>query len=266
MRHLTAAPVTLLFALLPMAANAADPQVILRDYTEGRVEHIAGRPGFQLTVQFGANERIENVAVGDSAAWQVTPNRRADLVFVKPANAAVPATNLTVITDRHTYLFELHVERRGAPVYLVRFGYPDQAKPQSAQPAADVAALADRVATPSLAAAGPSPADLNFAWTGKGARGLMPERMFDDGRAVYLAWPAGRALPVILEAGSDGKGESPLTYWVKGQHIVIEGLHRRLVLCIGKERAVIETTASPSTPVTPGIATAAPAAAPKFGG
>ncbi len=35
-------------------------------------------------IEFGHGERIENVAVGDSSAWQVTPNKRANLLFLKP--------------------------------------------------------------------------------------------------------------------------------------------------------------------------------------
>ena len=32
-------------------------------------------------------ERIENVAIGDSLGWQVTPNRKANLLFLKPMAA-----------------------------------------------------------------------------------------------------------------------------------------------------------------------------------
>ena len=64
------------------------------------------RAGLQATVAFADNERIENVAIGDSNSWQVTPNKRANLLFVKPL-AARARTNMTVVTDRHTYVFDL---------------------------------------------------------------------------------------------------------------------------------------------------------------
>ena len=45
------------------------------------------RPAISSTVEFAPDERIENVAVGDSGAWQVTPNKRGDHLFVKPLQA-----------------------------------------------------------------------------------------------------------------------------------------------------------------------------------
>jgi hypothetical protein len=38
--------------------------------------------------------------------WQITPNRRASLLFVKPLPGA-HRTNMTVVTDKRTYLFDL---------------------------------------------------------------------------------------------------------------------------------------------------------------
>jgi type IV secretion system protein VirB9 len=61
-------------------------------------------------IEFGPDERIENVAIGDALAWQVTPNRGANLLFVKPVELAV-ATNMTVVTDRRRYAFELSASR-----------------------------------------------------------------------------------------------------------------------------------------------------------
>ena len=55
-----------------------------RRYDADQVVPLQAAPGYQVMLEFGADERIENVAVGDSAAWQVTPNRSGDHVFVKP--------------------------------------------------------------------------------------------------------------------------------------------------------------------------------------
>ncbi|MGH6781007.1 MAG: TrbG/VirB9 family P-type conjugative transfer protein, partial [Sphingomonadaceae bacterium] len=67
---------------------------------------IQAAPGYHVTIEFGSDERIENVAVGDSGAWQVTANRRGDFLFVKPIQAGV-TTNMTVVTDVRLYAFEL---------------------------------------------------------------------------------------------------------------------------------------------------------------
>ena len=54
-------------------------------------------PGYALTIEFSPDERIETVAMGTTAQWQVTANKRADHLFVKQEQGAVD-TNLTVIS------------------------------------------------------------------------------------------------------------------------------------------------------------------------
>ena len=53
-------------------------------YNPDAVISLTGAVGWQMMIEFGEDERIENVAIGDSAAWQVTPNKRARMLFVKP--------------------------------------------------------------------------------------------------------------------------------------------------------------------------------------
>ena len=70
------------------------------------VVQLRGALGWQIMIEFGSDERIENVSIGDSLAWQVTPNKRARNLFLKPLmkNAT---TNMTVVTDRRRYAFSL---------------------------------------------------------------------------------------------------------------------------------------------------------------
>ena len=73
--------------------GGGDPRIQTRRlYDADQVVQLQGAPGYQLDVEFAPDERIESVAVGDSAAWQVTPNRRGDRLFVKPLQAGVPPT------------------------------------------------------------------------------------------------------------------------------------------------------------------------------
>ena len=98
---------------------------------------VQGRLGYQSMIEFGQGEQIENVAVGDSAAWQVTPNKRANLLFLKPLMGKA-RTNMTVVTDQRTYLFDLSVASSGnTPLYNLRFTYGATAR--------GTAAAADRL-------------------------------------------------------------------------------------------------------------------------
>ena len=219
---------------VPAAASADDARIVEKFYDAGKVVRIEGKTKVQATIQFGEDEHIENVAIGDSQAWQVTPNKRANLLFVKPL-AASAATNMTVVTDRHTYLFDLVASNSAKPLYVLKFTYPDEPKPQMA--AAD-APTAEELAAASDPQAVTDPAALNFAWAGKGDRKLLPARTYDDGTATFLAWPAGSAVPAILIKDAAGT-EGPVNFSVRGDVIVVDGVPREIVLRSGKQAATL---------------------------
>ena len=232
-------------ALVAVAAPAAaeDARIVETFYDAGKVVRIDGRTKVQATIQFAEDEHIENVAIGDSQAWQVTPNKRANLLFVKPL-AASAATNMTVVTDRHTYLFDLVASAGAKPLYVLKFTYPEEPKPQLA--AAD-AATSDEIAAASDPQAVTDPAALNFAWAGKGDRRLLPARTYDDGTATFLAWPAGSPVPAILIKDSSGT-EGPVNFTVRGDVIVVDGVPREIVLRSGKDNATL-INSGPVAPV-----------------
>ena len=67
-------------------------------YDPNEVVLLKASLGYQVLIEFAPDERIENVAIGDSLGWQITPNRKANLLFVK-AMDQVPVTNMTVVTE-----------------------------------------------------------------------------------------------------------------------------------------------------------------------
>lgn len=98
------------------------------NYDPNGVVRLAGCVGFQTTIEFAADEHIENVGMGAASRWLVVPNKRADMLFVEPA-VALSHSNLTVVTDRHRYYFELASRdsdscSRGAVTYSLRLHYP----------------------------------------------------------------------------------------------------------------------------------------------
>ena len=77
-----ALPLAALFLSAP--ALAQDARIRERLFNPTEVVTVHGKVNVQATIMFGDGEVIENVAIGDSASWQVTPNKRANLLFVKP--------------------------------------------------------------------------------------------------------------------------------------------------------------------------------------
>lgn len=231
-------------------AAADDPRLVERLYDPTVVVTIHGQVNVQATIMFGDGEVIENVAIGDSTAWQVTPNQRADLLFVKPLQSNA-TTNMTVVTNRHTYLFDLVAGRRPNPLYVLRFTYPEPIVPPEEQQADGSGAPgpAGVTATELAAANDPyavtDPAALNFAWQNSGEPSLLPERVYDDGQSTFLTWGPDRRVPAILIENFEGV-EGPVNSAVRGNTTIVDGVPPRIILRSGEERAVL-TYAGPGT-------------------
>ena len=222
------------------ASAAADNRIRSLAYDPDKIVQILGKAGIQSTIEFAPDERIENVAVGDSSKWQITPNHRASLLFVKPL-AERSRTNMTVVTDRRTYMFDLVAgDKFTTPVYALKFSYPNDrpasadVKPAQTSQPVNVAAATDQPATMTAE-------KLHFDWQSKGERKLVPSRIFDDGASVFLAWNHETPLPAILTVNEDRK-EGPLSYHMSGDYIVVSPVPQNMVLRYGNRMALLWTT------------------------
>ena len=217
-----------------------DPRIRTVHYDPNEVVQLKGDLGYQMTIEFGDGEKIENVAIGDSLGWQVTPNKKATLLFLKPlAKGAV--TNMTVITDQRRYAFQL-TARKAAPsremAYVVQFLYPPLPPPPPPAP----------VPPP------PGPPEMkNKAYSYTGSRASLPALVFDDGKFTYFKWPEGTSTPALFLLANDGS-ESLANYGVRDGYQIVEQLAPRFVLRNGKEVTYVvndayrEPTAGPDAP------------------
>lgn len=183
-------------------------------YDPDRVVRLRVPLGYQTTVALDAQEQIETIAVGDSSAWQVTPNARGDHLFVKPLEAD-HTTNLTVLTDTRLYSFELvavSTPSAEAP-FAVRFVYPESAGPPQ-QPAEAS----------------------NVVYRLSGAQGLRPVSVTDDGVRTYVEWAAGRDLPAVF-ALDDQNREVLVTGYVRDDRFVIDAVYPVLLFRSDRQTA-----------------------------
>lgn len=229
-----------------VAQESGDSRLMTLVYDDAAVVTIHGKVKVQTTIKFAEDEAIENVAIGDSDAWQVQPNKAQSILFVKPL-APAAKTNMTVVTDKRTYLFDLVASPRNAPLYVLEFRYPELEKAKeeariAAEAAAEKAAQ-ERASDAELAAATDpyavqDPAALNFAWAGSGPADLLPERAYDNGEAVFLTWPAGTAIPAILTTNEAGE-EGPVNFTVRGDTVVLDRVPLQIILRSGGDRATL---------------------------
>ena len=211
-------------ALIPRPGSG-DPRIYVVDYDPAQVVELHATLGYQTFVEFASDEHIENVAVGDAAGWQITPNRAANLLFVKPLND-VPTTNMTVVTNYRRYSFELSV-RPHAPsgdksiVYTLRFQYPE-------------VAVATVMAKPSAPEAPPLPNVANAAYSYDGSPRIVPSRVFDDGKATYFEFSDGDSYPAIFSLDGD-KNEQVVNTYMRSGYIVADQVSRGFVLRQGAD-------------------------------
>jgi type IV secretion system protein VirB9 len=218
----------LAFSLALLAAPASavvphpgdgDPRIHVVTYFPNEVVELHGVLGFQLSVEFDPQERIENVAIGDSLGWQVTPNRKANLLFIKPM-ANRPDTNMSVVTNLRRYNFQLSVGPKPAnktTPYSVRFLYPEAA----------IAVVEPPPPTP-------PPVDRNHAYSYKGSTKTLPTRLFDDGLATYFQFEGQEDLPAIFAVEPGGE-ESVVNSHVLDGFIVVDRLAPAFVMRRGSE-------------------------------
>jgi type IV secretion system protein VirB9 len=212
----------------PSKPAAVDSRIRTITYDPGRIVTLRGYLGYQMMISFDPDERIENVSIGDSMAWQVTPNRRATLLFLKPVEPNA-ATNMTVVTTLRRYAFELRASEASGPtdpniVYELRFKYLDKTPPAPPAPAAKEEEEPAR--------------DLNFSYKVKGSKGMTPTRVFDDGRFTYFEFPQGLDSPAIFVIGPTGQ-EELVNNQVRGRYDVVDVVAKQFVLRYGKGKTMV---------------------------
>jgi type IV secretion system protein VirB9 len=209
--------------------SAGDPRLREVVYRDDQVVLLRGYIGYQMMLEFDRAEKIENVAIGDANGWQVTPNRAATLLFLKPI-ALGAQTNMTVVTNLRSYAFEL-VTRPSVQsddpriMYHVRFIYPAPAAAPVAAPPRDPATLA-----------------ANSAYRLSGSRRIGLTRVFDTGAATYFQFAADADTPAIFMLGPDNK-EELVNAQQRGGYFVVDQIARGFVLRRGAERTVVRNRA-----------------------
>lgn len=211
-------------------AMATDKRIKTVRYDPNVIVRLTGRLGYQTVIQFDPNERIENVSIGDSVGWQVTPNRRATLLFLKPVEPS--ATNMTVVTTLRQYVFDLKVAREDkasdASVYVLRFSYPAPPEPP-------------KVAPPPSPPPAPPPV-INSSYSRKGSAKIAPTRVWDDGRFTYFDFSDAIEPPAIAAVGPDGR-EGLVNSRTTGTVTVVDVVAAGFVLRHGAEKLVITNDA-----------------------
>lgn len=264
--------VTVLAGLSAYAQSAplvSDSRIKTLIYNENDVYSVLTHYGYQSNIEFGRNETVETISVGDRIAWQIVPAGRR--LFIRALEESAH-TNMTVVTNERTYQFDLkstdgdRLPATSELAYVVRFYYPDQygatpvppiytddpyamapaysAAPYAPVAAAPVAPPPPAYPAPLMAAPPQMPAPMpyamaqqvpggmyNYNYTYVGPPSAAPVKIFDDGQATFFKLPPGaRELPQIFVVQPDGAEVPVQTRPLEAGYTVVNAVAPRFAL------------------------------------
>ncbi len=197
-------------------------------YQPDEVFKYVGYYGFQTAIEFAPDESVQTISMGDPTGWMLNPS--GNLLFLKPVDQDA-TTNMTLITNKRTYLIELHGrEASGIDdpelAFIYRFTYPDEV---------DTGALGNYLDTVPMPDLQKDPGKYNMRYTISGSEEVAPLRIFDDGEFTYFEFRGKNAeVPAFYTVDSQGN-EAVVNYRTRGNYIVIERVAARFTLRHGNE-------------------------------
>lgn len=213
-------------------------------YTFGSVSpRIVCRPFRVTDVQLEPGEKVTATPdTGDPVRWSISPSMSVENgketvhVMIKPSMPEI-STNLTIHTDRRTYLLELTSEETNYMPF-VSFFYPEallsdwnacvrQYKERKVEEE-------ETLRIPSVTAE-----NLDFDYRIKGEAPWKPVRVFNDGTKTYVEMPkmASSEAPALLIY--EGKQRKIVNYRVSNKFYIVDRLFEKGVLLAGKSKVVL---------------------------
>jgi len=213
-------------------AGRYDARVREVSFRPDEVVAINGSYGVSTMIVLGEDEKIETLALGDSVAWKVEPNKRGNIIFVKPVEKNA-FSNLNVVTTKRIYSFLLRADfRQGrAQVFKVRFRFPDD------EADARLIALAkERASYPNTKNFNVANANSDYAY--KGSSLSKPTAVFDDGVKTWFRFAPDQETPAIFVVDRDRK-ESVVNFHKEGPYIIVDKVNFQWTLRNGAEATCV---------------------------
>lgn len=203
-------------------------------YSAGALYQVYASPGRVTDIALQPGEGLVSVSAGDTVRWIIGDTESGNgadkrtHVLVKPSRSDL-RTNLVINTDRRSYHLEL-VATPETWMASVAWEYPDALVRTLRRPDAQAAAPAgEGIALEQLR--------FRYAITGD-MPAWRPLRAFDDGRRVYIQFPANIGqgeLPPLFVIGAQGDTQL-VNYRVQLPYLVIDRLFGAAELRLGGGR------------------------------
>ena len=225
--------------------------------------------GIQIHITVGKDEKYVTHAFGDTKAWQFTHS--GNNFFIRPT-ADLSDTNLTIVTDKHTYNILLHFIGHymtpgadGKPVRAfinnpwsmkqatIELNYQYTSE-EAAKVKAEIAKAKLREA---MARTDPHASfNIDYQMSADAASAsIAPLNVWDDFRFTYFKFAANAELPEIFLISSDGKESTVNTHVEGADHniIVAETTAKEWRVRYGQQKVIgiVNSEFDPSRGATP---------------
>ena len=209
------------------------------NYKPNTVFRFTGHYTYQSIIEFALDEEIDTISMGTPTPWQIIP--AGNRIFLKPVEDDA-TTNMTVITNKRMYFFEMHAEEAtdiddDNLSFVVKFVYPDDGiyssftKTNNNSGASQAIRTASSYSGPDLSR--PELYNFNYKISGKKSD-IEPLQIFDDGEFTYFKFRNINAeIPAIFLVDSENR-EGIINYRVAGGYIVVERVAAKFTLRHGK--------------------------------
>ncbi|MDG1286069.1 MAG: P-type conjugative transfer protein VirB9 [Rickettsiales bacterium] len=223
-----------LFLLSPSAADAlksprpqgVDGRIHTIMYAPDEVFKFTGHYGYQSSILLDVGEEIQTISMGDSVPWQITPS--GNRIFLKPVEQDAQ-TNMTLLTNKRTYLFELHAEEAESIedpnlIWVMKFIYPTQTFVSKKK-------KKEKLRKPEI----DGYENFNFNYSIRGSQIFAPVKIYDDGEFTYFEFRDKNAsIPAFYHVDAQNN-EALINFRARGDKIIVERVSSRFTLRHGNE-------------------------------
>ncbi len=239
-------------SLRAMPSDNTDGRIKTFLYDENDVFEIITKYGYQSNIEFGKGEKILTLSLGDPAAFKVTPAKNR--IFLKTLQDN-RHTNMTVITNFRTYLFDLtsKMKKNQNVMYVARFFFPEEelgnaddleitnVEINSVDNIIGKMAMGKGllnkggVNTSNVDLPSSNDGGYNFNYSLSGPEEFAPLKIFDDGKSTFFKFSSQQGvIPEFLSISNDGI-MSPMNSRVDGEYIVISSVLGKIALRSGSD-------------------------------
>ncbi len=199
-------------------------------YNPNEVYRYIGHYLSQSYIEFEEGEKVQTISMGDTTSWQTTV--MDNKLFLKPI-LSFANTNMTIMTNKRTYHFELDAVEAASVteddvLFYIKFMYPESEDKNIVvfdmnEKRSDLPDLRNLDA-------------YNFDYEYSGSDNIAPSKVFDDGEFTYIEFPDKNSyeMPAIYAVDSDGY-EAMVNYRIVENYIVVEQLASNFTLRSGND-------------------------------